>query len=554
MERLAIPANANPAALAQAFSAHPEVEAAQPNFVRRTTSFASPNDPYYLDGSLWGLAKISAPSAWSAFGAGTDTVVVADIDTGVDYTHPDLAAHMWTNPGEVAGNGVDDDQNGYVDDVYGIDTANNDSNPADDHYHGTHTAGTFGGISDNGYGVAGVAGNVKILACKFITASATGSDADAIECFNYVVAMKQRGVNIRVTNNSWGGARDTYFPSALKNAIDAAGNAGILNVFAAGNDGVNIDTTPYDPASFTSPSIVAVAASDDNDVRASFSNYGTESVDLAAPGVNILSTYLGGGFAWAWGTSMATPHVAGVAALLLSNRPALTVSEAKDALLKSVDVLPQWNGVVASGGRLNAFQTLNAGPVNVSPTVSLTSPASGQSFTAPATISLSATAADQDGSVARVDFYVDGALIAGDTSAPYQASWNQTTPGSYTFTAIAVDDDAATAASQPVTVSVAAPPPPANAPPQVSLLTPSDGSSVVVGAVVNVTATATDADGIAKVEFYAGATLLGTDSSSPYGVQWRPTQQSTVTLTARAFDVAGASATSAPVRVHVKRK
>ena len=185
MERLAIPAAANPIAVAQAFSAHPEVEAAQPNFVRQGVSVDSPNDPYYADGSLWGLAKISAPAAWSAFGAGADTVVVADIDTGVNYTHPDLAANMWINPGEIAGNGVDDDNNGYVDDVYGIDTINHDSDPADDHGHGTHTSGTYGAVSDNGVGVAGVTPNVKILACKFISAQNTGSDADAIECFNY---------------------------------------------------------------------------------------------------------------------------------------------------------------------------------------------------------------------------------------------------------------------------------------------------------------------------------------------------------------------------------
>lgn len=214
MERVTIPAAANAEAVARAFSNHPEIEAAQPNFIREAVSVASPNDPYYVNGNLWGLTKISAPTAWSAFGAGSDTVVVADIDTGVNYAHPDLAPHMWTNPGETAANGVDDDQNGYVDDVYGIDAFNNDSDPADDHGHGTHTSGTFGAVSDNGIGVAGVAPNVKILACKFISSRNTGTDADAIECFNYVVGMKQRGVNIRITSNSWGGARGGSFPSA----------------------------------------------------------------------------------------------------------------------------------------------------------------------------------------------------------------------------------------------------------------------------------------------------------------------------------------------------
>ena len=234
VEQLTLPANANPVAVARALAARPEVESAQPNFIRRTSSTAAPNDPYFVDGTLWGLTRISAPLAWAAYGAGGNEVVVADIDTGVDYTHPDLAPHMWRNPGEVAGNGADDDGNGYVDDVVGIDTFNHDSDPADDHGHGTHTAGTIGAVPDNGLGVAGVAVNAKILACKFISSRNSGTDAGAIECFNYVVALKNRGVNIRVTSNSWGGRRDGFFPTTLKNAIDAAGNAGIVNVFAAG--------------------------------------------------------------------------------------------------------------------------------------------------------------------------------------------------------------------------------------------------------------------------------------------------------------------------------
>jgi|RhiMethySRZTD1v2_1073278.scaffolds.fasta_scaffold01501_3 serine protease len=549
-ERLALPATANPIAAAQAFSAHPEVEAAQPNFIRQAVSLASPNDTYY--GSLWGLQQINAPGAWAAFGAGSDTVVVADIDTGVDYTHPDLAPNMWRNPGEVPGNGVDDDGNGYVDDVYGIDAANNDSDPADDHWHGTHTSGTFGAVSDNAYGVTGVTSKVRILACKFLTAAGSGTDADAIECFNYVVAMKQRGVNIRVTSNSWGEQRGTYFPLPLQNAIDAAGNAGIVNVFAAGNDGVNIDVTPFDPASFTSSSIVSVAASDNGDGRASWSNYGATSVDLAAPGVDILSTYPGG-FAWASGTSMATPHVAGVAALLLAHRPWLSVAEVKDSLLAGADRLNQWNGLVVSGGRLNAYQTLNAGATNSSPSVALTSPSAGQSFTVPAVINVAATAADNDGSVTGVDFYVDGTLIGGDTAAPFAITWDATA-GSHTFTAVAVDDDGATTTSAPVTVSVQSAP--VNAAPTVSITSPADGSTVVAGATVTVMASAADADGIARVEFFVGSTLIGTDSSpgDGYSAPWRPTTQGVYSVTARAFDTKGNATTSAPVRVRVKRK
>ena len=391
-ERVSIPANANPIALAQVVASDPDVEAAQPNFIRRTTSVGSPNDPFFVAGNMWGLPKVSAPLAWSAFGAGADTVVVADIDTGVNYNHPDLAANMWRNPGEIAANGVDDDQNGYVDDVYGIDTANNDSDPQDDHGHGTHTSGTIAAVSDNNLGVTGLAKNVKILACKFLTSQGSGSDADAIECFNYVVGMKQRGVNVRVTNNSWGGRRTGPIATALKNAIDAAGTAGIVNVFSAGNDGANLENTPFDPASFTSPSIVSVAASDGNDAPASFTNYGSVSVDLAAPGVDILSTY-GSGYAYASGTSMAGPHVAGAAAFLLSHRQSLSVAQVKDTLLSSVDLLGQWTGVVATGGRLNVFQAVNTAPGGGGGLTNVAAAAAGATATASSTYSTSFAAA-----------------------------------------------------------------------------------------------------------------------------------------------------------------
>ena len=562
VERIAIPAAANPIALAQAFSANPDVEAAQPNFIREAVSTSSPDDPYYVNGSLWGLSRISAPSAWSAYGAGTDTIVVADIDTGVDYTHPDLAAHMWVNPGEVAGNGFDDDHNGYVDDVHGIDTANNDGDPADDHGHGTHTSGTFGAVSDNGTGIASVAPNVKVLACKFISAGGTGSDADAIECFNYVVAMKQRGVNVRVTSNSWGGERGAYFPSALKNAIDAAGNAGIVNVFAAGNAGVNIDVTPFDPASFTSPSIVSVAASDSGDGRAGWSNYGAVSVDLAAPGVDILST-VPGGYGYASGTSMATPHVAGVAALLLAHQPWLGVADAKDLLLRSVDPIESWNGLVATAGRLNAYQALATvpAPTNNAPSVTLTSPTSGASFVTPATISVTATAADTDGGIQSVAFFANGQPIGTSTNAPYTVQWNVTTAGSYTLTATATDTLGASATSAAVTIQVNEPAPvdndpvPVNDAPSVTLIAPGDGSAAVIGSVVNMRATATDADGIARVDFYVGNTKVGSDATGGdgYTAQWTAAGSGWATLTARAYDEYGAVGT-ATVRVHLRRR
>lgn len=547
-EQLILPATANVRAVAQALRVHPDVAAAQPNFIRQITATAPPNDPYWLNGSLWGLEKISASAAWNNFGAGTDTVVVADIDTGVDYTHPDLAANMWTNPGEIAGNGVDDDGNGYVDDVYGIDTRNHDGDPADDHGHGTHTAGTFGAVSNNGLGVAGVSLNVRILACKFISSGGTGTDAGAIECFNYVVNQRQRGVNVRVTNNSWGGLRESVFPSVLKNAIDTAGENGILNVFAAGNDGIDTDVYPFDPASFTSPSIVSVAASDSGDGRATWSNYGVNSVDLAAPGASILSTVIGG-YGWASGTSMATPHVAGAAALLLSHSPGLGVLAVKDALLNNVDRLDQWNGLVASAGRLNAYRTLTGTSVNVSPSVSLTSPTPGTTVTAPATISLAAAANDSDGSVTRVDFYANGGWIGADATAPYEVTWSSVGAGTYSLTAIAMDNGGATTTSDAVTIQVLTP---SNVPPTITLSSPSDGASFAAPATIVMTAAANDSDGgIARVDFYVGGVLAGSTATSPYSLTLNNLGAGTYSLSAIAVDVDGASTASGVVTVYV---
>ena len=355
VDHVSLPANLPADAAVQRLSADSAVLAAQPNYVRRATA-AAPNDPYWTTGAMWGLQRINASGAWTNFTTGNGTVVIANVDTGVNYDHPDLAQNMWRNPGEIPGNGVDDDGNGYVDDVYGIDVVNGDSDPRDDNGHGTHTAGTAAALGNNGVGVVGVNWNAKILACKFLNADGSGSDAGAISCFDYIVALKNRGINIRVSSNSWGEQRQSSqpFPTVLENVIDAAGDAGILNVFAAGNAGLDIDSTPFDPASFTSPSIVAVAASDSADNRASFSNYGATSVDIAAPGVSIVSTY-GDTYAYMTGTSMAVPHVAGAGALLAAQNAAASVAALKTNLLSSVDRLGQWSGVVATGGRLNVY-------------------------------------------------------------------------------------------------------------------------------------------------------------------------------------------------------
>lgn len=462
IDHLRLPAGANVEATVAALHGRANVQYAQPNYVRRIVASGPPNDPFWLNNSLWGMQRIQVQSVWNNWGSGSADVVIANIDTGVNYSHPDLAPNMWRNPAEIPGNFFDDDGNGYVDDVYGIDTVNNDTDPMDDHGHGTHTAGTNAAAGNNGIGVAGVSWNAKILACKFLSASGSGSDAGAIACFNYITGMKQRGVNIRVSSNSWGGPRGGWFPTALRNAIDAAGNAGIVNVFAAGNSGANSDVTPFDPAALTSPSIVSVAASDSSDNRAGFSNYGATSVDLAAPGVSIVSTYGSSGYGSSSGTSMAAPHVAGAAVLLAALQPELTGAAIKAALLENTDVLPQWGGLVLTGGRLNVFKAVSAVMNNTPPAVSLTSPLSGAVLTAPATIQVAADASDADG-ISAVAFYQNGTLIGTDTTSPYSVTWSNVGAGAYTLTAIATDAREATTTSNSVVVTVDPPAAPATA-------------------------------------------------------------------------------------------
>ena len=306
VDHVRLPQGLSVEAAIRLLSADANVLSAEPNYVRTIVGQAPPNDPYWLDGSLWGLERIGAKAAWDRYGDGSQSVVVAVIDTGINWTHPDLAANIWTNPGEIAGNGIDDDGNGYIDDVHGVNTITDVGDPMDDHGHGTHVAGTIGAVGNNGIGVVGVARNVKLLGCKFIGSDGNGSDIDAIQCLDYVVDLKlHRGINVRVTNSSWGGSDQS---TALRMAFDRAADADILNVAAAGNNSVDTDATPFYPASYTSANIIAVAAStsDAADSPASFSNYGQTSVDLAAPGVGIRST-IGSGYNGLSGTEHGVP-------------------------------------------------------------------------------------------------------------------------------------------------------------------------------------------------------------------------------------------------------
>jgi len=335
------------------------VEYAHPDHVVHADTV--PSDPLFPQ--LWGLhnpadTDIDAPEAWDIT-MGSHQVVVGVIDSGVDYTHPDLAANMWQNPGEVM-NGVDDDGNGYVDDVYGIDAITGSGDPDDDYGHGTHVAGTIGARANDGFGIVGVSPNVQIMALKFLDDNGDGYTSDAIEALEYAIEMNtEYGVNVKLTSNSWGGGG--YSPS-LRDAIAASGDAGMLFVAAAGNDSENCDDFPHYPSSYAEANVVSVAATDSDDELASFSNYGAVCADLAAPGVGIWSAVPGGSHE-AWnGTSMATPHVAGAAALIWAERPNADPLDVKDLLLGTVDLVPDLSGITVTGGRLNVHSALLGEP------------------------------------------------------------------------------------------------------------------------------------------------------------------------------------------------
>jgi len=349
------------------YSAWPEVEYAEPDFLvyaieGQQPAQVIPDDPMF--GDLWGMnntgqtggtpdADIDAPEGWEA-GTDASTIIVGDIDTGVDYTHEDLVANMWTNPGEIPDDGIDNDGNGYTDDVHGWDFCNDDNDPFDDHNHGTHVAGTIGAVGNNGIGVAGVAWRVQIMALKFISAAGSGSSSDAILAVEYAVSN-----GARLTSNSWGCFGSDCFSQALSDAIQASGEAGLLFVAAAGNDYSDIDITPFYPAGYDLDNIISVAATDHNDAKAAFSNWGATTVDLGAPGVNILSTVPGDGYEGGWnGTSMATPHVAGAAALVHAQFPSLTHLDVRNRILASGDPVASLDGITVTGKRLNLASAL----------------------------------------------------------------------------------------------------------------------------------------------------------------------------------------------------
>lgn len=318
--------------------------AVEPNFVFEST--ATPDDPFYADGSLWGLDTINAPTAWDTV-TGSSSIVLGVVDSGVDVTHPDLADNIWVNPGETPGNGIDDDGNGFIDDINGWNFGDDDADLTDNVGHGTHVAGTMGAVGNNAIGVAGVnwASSLMVLKLGDIPTSARATSA-----INYVTSMRGRGIPIVATNNSYGNSFSTLFESAIRLNNDA----GVIFVAAAGNSSSNNDLVPAYPANYNSPNIITVAASDEFDALASFSNYGATTVDIAAPGVGILSTEIPSddpsGYGLKSGTSMAAPHVAGVAGLLAAAYYEATgelpsVADLRSALLDGAERIPTVPGV-----------------------------------------------------------------------------------------------------------------------------------------------------------------------------------------------------------------
>jgi subtilisin family serine protease len=370
-------------------------------------------------------ADIDAPEAWAVV-TGSRDVLVAVIDTGVDYTHPDIADNYWNNPGETGldadgndktTNGIDDDGNGYIDDFRGWDFVNSDNDPIDDNDHGTHCAGTIGGHGNEGTGVAGVNWEVSIVGVKFLSAGGSGSLADAVSAIEYSTTL-----GVFLSSNSWGGGG---FSETMNAAIEEAEAQGILFIAAAGNLTSDNDVSPHFPSSYEGSNVIAVAATDHDDGMASFSSYGLLSVDVGAPGVDILSSVPGNEYNKFSGTSMATPHVAGLAALIKSAYPDAESAMIKSRILNTVDPVTALDGKVATGGRINAFNSLEDD--SIPPNAATNLVVEGATATS-VTISFDAAGDDGDqGSARRYDLrYSEFPIVSDD-------QWNSAQRGSVTF-------------------------------------------------------------------------------------------------------------------------
>jgi len=351
VQLLEVPPDTDLLAACKKLAALPGVEYAEPDYILHTAQ-TPPNDPRF--GEQWPLqnvggADIRALQAWQTT-QGSSQVVVAVVDTGVDYDHPDLKANMWVNPGEQP-NGIDDDGNGFVDDIHGISAIPGETTPMDTNSHGTHVAGIVAAVANNGQGVAGVAPGCRLMALKFLAADGSGPTSRAITCIDYAVAK-----GARIINASWGGPDGG---EALEDAIRRAGEAGVLFVTAAGNFAQDNDLIPNFPASYELSNLISVGASTRTDGVMALSNFGQRTCHLFAPGLQVLSTEPGGQYSVKSGTSMASPHVAGAAALLMSAQPGLNPATARARLLAGTRSIPAFQGLCQTGGRLDARSALD---------------------------------------------------------------------------------------------------------------------------------------------------------------------------------------------------
>jgi hypothetical protein len=368
------------------YKSNPFIEYAEPNY--KYYALNSPNDPYFTE--QWGLENtnnfdIDATLAWDITTGGD--VVIAVIDTGVDYAHPDLLQNIWINPYEIPGNNYDDDENGIADDYYGANVlcfdpyltayCKNPSDPMDDHSHGTHVAGIIGAVGNNGIGVTGVNWKVKIMPVKFLTGDGWGTLAGAIMAMEYVLNMKRKGVNIIATSNSWGAGSFSY---ALMDAIKELMKEGILCIAAAGNSSADNAIYPLYPASYNLLNVIAVSAIDRYGKLAWFSNYGKTTVHVGAPGVDILSTVLGGEYEKFSGTSMATPFVSGIAGLISSSNPSLKWYEIRNLILAGGEKIQSLENRTITGRLVNAKNSISCTDRRV---FYVNNPKDGRSYSSP---------------------------------------------------------------------------------------------------------------------------------------------------------------------------
>jgi regulation of enolase protein 1 (concanavalin A-like superfamily) len=446
------------AGLIAALSSRPDVAYVEPDYLIHITG-TIPNDPlfpqqWFLSNAQTLNADIHAPAAWNMT-TGSGSHVIGVVDTGIDHGHGDLAANLWSapTPYSVYFNGGQTRLDCPAG-AHGVDAFSSNCDAIDGNGHGTGMAGIIGAVGNNATGVSGVNWRARIMDLRFLGPEGTGMTSDLINVLDIAIQLKQifgTAADLRVLSNSFA---SSAYSQALADEIAKTNTAGILFVAAAGNSAKDNDVTPSYPASYNVPNVLAVAATSESDGLASYSDFGATSVDLGAPGDDITTTAVGNGSWTISGTSPATAVVSGVAGLILSQCD-LATQPLRDLLMRTVDPVPALGGRTVSGGRVNAeraLQQCSAG--NQAPHMTFTGPADQSRFTVPATITLTADAVDADGQVKRVDFYVNGAYLGKDTTAPYSMDWRVMDAGTYSLTVIATDNQGATGTSAPHLVYV----------------------------------------------------------------------------------------------------